>query len=69
MITQGKCEGKLRRAPPPWQVAALQMLFSSEVQENLRLYENYNGRKKIIISGAEFSNSFKVGAELSSALA
>lgn len=46
MMSKGKCEGRLRRAPPPWEVAALQTLFSAEVQENLRLYENYNGRKK-----------------------
>lgn len=68
MMSKGKCEGRLRRTPPLWEAAPLQTLFSAEVQENLRLYENYNGRKKIIISGAEFSNSFKAGAELSSGL-
>lgn len=45
-MMKGKCEGKLRRALPPWEVVVLQMLFSADIQENLRLYENYNGRKK-----------------------
>lgn len=51
--------GEAEERPPPWEVAALQMLFSAEVQEDLRLYENYNGREKIIISGAGLATPSK----------